>query len=223
MKRLLLLIVLLFTLAAPVLAQGEDVALRFYIVPITVVNGVARYSSHFGGKGLTPDPELAGVEKVMSDYGLIDVGLVAANVTPTQIAYLNGLTDIIVIPANIDNTIGANLSTVRSKLAAFGIPSVSITSGDTYRKALREISGQFEFMQYLTALTGVNPTSLNPNVLAITYASLPQNWKTALQQTATRLGYSTAGITGSSTMSDILISVGNQNDNRSFDMGITVL
>lgn len=223
MKRLLVVLFAVLLLAAPVLAQGEDVTIRWYIVPITLVNGNARYASHFGGKGLTPDAQLAGVEKVMMDYGLIDVGLVVANVTPTQITYLNGLSDIIVIPANIDNTIGANLNTVKSKLATFNIPSVSIAAGDTYRKAMREIAGQFEFMDSLTALTEVNPMTLNANVLSITYGSLSQTWKNALQQTAARLGYSTAGITGASTMSDILISVGNQNDNRTFNMGITSL
>lgn len=224
MKRILFAIVFMFALLPSLaIVKADEVALRWYIVPITLVNGNARYASHFGGKGLTPDPELVGVEKVMMDYGIIDVGLIAANVTAAQITYLNGLSDIIVIPANIDNQIGANLATVKSKLAAFNIPSVSITGTDTYRKALREIAGEFEFMARLTAITLVNPTTLNANVLSITYGSLPQNWKNALQQAASELNYSTQGITGSSTMGDILTSVGNQNDNRIFNMLITDL
>lgn len=217
MKRLLLVLFVFLTFTAPALAQGEDVALRFYIVPVVQV-GIYRSPAHFGGRSNPVDAELAGMTWGMMDYGLINVGMVGAQVNPTQITYLNGLTDIIVIPANIDNTIGANLATVKSKLAAFDIPNVSIQAADTYRLAMREVAGSFQFMQRLSAITGVNPTTLNIH-LSTTYGQLNQTWKNALQQTASELGYSTAGINGSSTLEEILISIGNQNDAKTFQLG----
>lgn len=191
--------------------------IRFYIVPYISVNQY-RNAAHFGGRAFDPDPPLASAKWWQNDYGLVDVGIIMANVDDTQIAYLDTLPDILVVPEDIDSVIGARITAVKAGLNAFNIPSASISASDTYRGALREINGTFEFMQRLTRIAEANPFKLNIQ-LTTTFSQLPQMWKNALQQTAAELKYSTAGITGASTLLNILVSIGNQNNRRPFTMG----
>jgi len=223
-KQLSTLVFLLVFVFAPYLAtitkaQG-DVAIRFYVVPITQI-GNARYPSHFGGKGLTPDAELANVASwAMMDYGLINTGLIAANVDSAQQTYLAGLADVLVVPANIDNTITTQgqVNAVSNALEAFDIPGTWVNVGDTYRTVLREIAGYFQFMQRLTAITGIDPTTLNIR-LSTTYGSLAQTWQDAIVQAANELGYSTAGLNSGTTLRAILRNIASQNDLKTFTLG----
>lgn len=127
------------------------------LVDITV-NGIYRSPSHFGGRAVAPDPELVGVQWSMMDYGMINVGMIVADVSNTQVTYLQGLADVIMVPANIDTTLGAGqLTATRNALESKNIPADWVNTGDTYRSIIREIMGYFQFMQRYTATTFFNP------------------------------------------------------------------
>lgn len=219
MKRLLLALVAVLVFSAPVLAQGEEVALRFYIVPVVQV-GIYRSPAHFGGRSNPVDAQLVGVTWGMMDYGLINVGIVGAQVNATQATYLAGLSDIQPVPANIDTvlTTQGQVNTVSNALEAFNIPGTWVNVGDSYRTVMREIAGYFQFMQRLTTITGINPTTLSIN-LSTRYNQLNATWQNALLQTFSELGYSTAKLSGTSTLRAILRDIASQNDTRTFQLG----
>lgn len=216
-----LLAVLLFVVVAPfagVSAQEDDVALRFYLVTITQVNNY-RYPTHFGARGVSADAELVGVQWQMMDYGLINTGLLAANVNAAQQTYLAGLADVQAIPANIDNTVTAGqVQNIRDRLEAFDLPGTWVNVGDSYRVVLREVCGYMQFMQRLTAITGINPTTLNIR-LSMQYNAMPQLWKNAMVQTYSELGYSDENVSGTSTLRQILRDITAQNGQRAFYIG----
>ena len=67
------------------------------------------------------------------DYGFQPVFLIAADLLGTQDTAISSQTDVIKIPDNLDNTIGAALATVQSKLESKDLPAGWITSGMTYQ------------------------------------------------------------------------------------------
>lgn len=195
--------------------------IRYLIVPVIKVDN-RRSPAHFGGRAFPPDTELVGVVWGMMDYGLIDVGLVAADVDATQVTYLETLSDVQLVPANIDNTIGtqARVDVVSAALEAFNIPATWVNVGDTYRTVMREIAGYFLFMQRITGITGVDPTTLGVN-LSTRFNQLSTLWQNAILQAAADLNYSTTALTGTATLRQILRNIASQNGSRTFQIGGT--
>jgi len=178
-KRLLWIVIVLLAFTAPVLAQGEDVATRLYFVDIirTVSN---RYPAHFGDPrhGFPADVELVGVRWSMLDYGEIDQGLVAADLSASQITYMASLPDVLAIPANIDNLVTAgNVATIQNALEARGIPGTWVNVGDSYRVVLREIAGYFDVVQKLSVLLQIDPTAQGYSLSATIGATALAQWQ----------------------------------------------
>lgn len=205
-------------------------AVRLYFVDmLPFPSGTGRYPAHFGSSkaGVAPDPELIGItDRNIMDYGLIPVALMAVDVTVNQDDYLRQLPDVISFPANIDAVMpDAVLPNARAALRSKRIPSIFLTSGDTYRKAAREIAGVMQFMQRVTALRGADPSQLgiSGEFLDWRFNQLPLVWRTAMQDAAAQLGFSTSGLTGTSTLEVVLTSIAAQSVSRTFEFGSFVL
>lgn len=217
MKRLLLAIIAILLLTGRVFAQGDIVA-RLYFVDI-VQTGIYRSPAHFGGRVVAPDTELVGVQWALMDYGLIPQGLVAAEVDSTQQAYLDGLADVLAIPADLDATVTAgNVTVIRNALEARNIPGTWVNVGDSYRVVLREIAGYFQFMQRLTAITGLSPLTQGIT-LSTQFQNLAQVWQDAILQAAVGLGYDASGLTGTTTVRNILRGIASQSGLKVFYLG----
>lgn len=205
-------------------------AVRLYFVDmLPFPSGVGRYPAHFGSSrgGVAPDPQLVGIDgKSTMDYGLIPVALVAADVTTDQDDYLRQLPDVISFPANIDAVIpDAVLPNARAALRSKRIPSIFLSSGDTYRKAAREIAGVIQFMQRVTTIRGADPSQLavSGEFLDWRFNQLPLAWRNAMQQAATELNFSTSGLVGTSPLETVLTSIATQSSSRTFEFGSFVL
>lgn len=192
--------------------------LRFYIVPMVQVGNV-RGPVHFASRAGEADPELDGVRGAFKDYGLIPVMMVAAEVDSAQQTYLDTLADIQPVPANIDNVIGAGqVATVQTALENFNIPGTWVNAGDSYRVVMREIFGYFDFMQRLTAITGINPLTLGIS-LSTQFSQLNQTWQDAITRSLSELGYDASGLTGATTLRQLLRNVALQNGSKTFTFG----
>ena len=174
--------------------------IRFYLLPIVpfVVLGETVPSTRTA-KYLSD----SGVAWGMMDYGLIDTGLVMADVSQAQHDQLAIQGDVTAVPENLDSLIGANTTAVRSALESLRIPGNWVQAADTYRELLRMVGGLFQFSQRHNGLHGkiIIPENLNMDQ---TWSEIPLLWRADLRQTATSFGYDTSGVTGSTTIRAIL-------------------
>lgn len=204
--------------------------IRLYFIDLLTWTG-GRYPAHFGlpSRGIPADPPLATVtERSMMEYGLIDVALIAADVTTDQHDYLVslGTSEVLPVAENLDSVIpDASIAPIRAALRGKNIPALFVSSGDTYRLALREIAGVLQYMQRLTAIRQVNPLTLGLGgaMLDWRFNQLPAAWRTSMQQAALELELSTTGMSGASTLETILGSIATQSANRSYAFGTFTL
>jgi hypothetical protein len=188
-KRLLILVVLSL-LAVGAQAQEDDRVYRWYIVDLVqVIRGetVYNFPEHFGGRFLTPDPELAGVaERHLMAFGNAPVTLVYADTTAAENTYLQSLAgpannyDVIVIGADIDTrtVTSANRDDIRNALESKNIPGLWVNVGDTYRRVLREIAGFFQYNQRFAGLANTDPFSEGVALSTTIGTVAANNWQT---------------------------------------------
>lgn len=155
---------------------------RFFIIEmVQTVSGLSVYRSpkHFKGRVVAGDPELNGCIGYYNDYGSIDQTIVyVPNIQPSHEAYLDGLPDVLSIPANLDTVITAGqVGNIRSALQAREISGNWINAGDTYRQAIRETLWVFQFMQEYTQFAGFNPLEHGVNLGATIGSVVVNNWE----------------------------------------------
>lgn len=137
-------------------------------------------------------------------YGLIDVALVRASVTQAQHTFLSVQTDVISFPGNINSTIpAALLPAVRNRLEALRIPAGWATTETTWRQLLRVIGSVFQIAQRHRSLHG---EALIPEGadLSISWSEVPAARRGRVAATVESMGYTTDGITGSTTVRQTL-------------------
>lgn len=146
----------------------------------------------------------SGIDYRAMDYGREPVCLVRApNIDATTHAALVADTTVAAFPADLTQSVGAQLANVRQALEDRNIPGGQLVqAGTTYRQIVRAIIIIFQLAQRLDGLgfrlfgSGVT--------LDTTYSALPQAMKTALVQMATDFNFETSAITGASTLRQIL-------------------
>lgn len=199
-------------------------AIRFYIVPIEQV-GNARGPEYFHWRfDQNPVAGLEGIRWSLKDYGSINVGIVAADVTTAQHNILAVQSDVTAIPANLDATIGGgNLTAVRNALEGLRIPGAWVQANNSYRTVVRTVTGLFLYAQRVTALAGGQPLlRLNDN-LNTQFQDLPADIRAAMQQAAEEFGYDTSGLTATSTLRQILKQFADDWGETPIEFGLTTL
>lgn len=200
-------------------------AIRIYIMPIesaTVGGGVYRGPKYFRSRNrLAPDAELQSVSYGAMPFGHEPSCMVAADVTDEQHTILSGKVDVLSIPANLDNNLTAGAVTAAQDfLETVKIPANWITTDYTYRQVLRMVGGMCQYMQ---AVKGRTTRWLNTVSLNDTFASLPANVRTAMQEAAVQLNMDTSSLTGQSTVRQILRTFGEQWGFRALKLGMVSL
>lgn len=196
-------------------------AIRFMLMPLTVTASNTRGPKYLKWRD---NPTGMDVQWGMFDMGLQPEAIIAANVTNAQVTTLSGNADVVMVPANIDNTITAGaLPTVRDALETLHIPGTWITAGTTtYRELLRMVCGLAQFAQVFHGMFNqlLIPDQIN---LDQTWGNLPQQWQDNLRACADSLHYDYSQVSASTTVRAILLSLGNQWGNTPFYFGITTL
>jgi hypothetical protein len=178
----------------------------FYLMPI------ARVDNGRGPKYLKWRFNPTGIDCQwsMKDYGSIDYGCLAVNATVEQHTTLVGYTDNYQFPENLDAIMtSAQRSTLEAFLEAVAVPGDWITAQDSFRTALRTVTGMFMFMQRLTALAGSNPLNwgITLNTQWRNLSAQQQSWITDAFMS---LGYSAAFITNNTQVRRIIKAASEQ-------------
>lgn len=196
-------------------------AIRYYLIPIfeqfdgTGIVLQFRTPKYLPTKGTPFTPLITNDQNLpqfweMRDFGLEPTALVAINVTPAQHTLLAAQSDIVVIPTNIDNNVGAaNLATVQAALENLHIPGDAVVAGTTYRQIIRGVTAIFAVAQRFDGMAGgrLFPVGVT---LSTQLSDLSANIRQKLQQAATDLGYDYGGLTLTSTLRDVLKTLANQ-------------
>ena len=206
-------------------------AIRIYVMPIVenVFNGsIFRTPKYIGlnfhGQQIaTALPGLEALFPAVIDYGFQNVCIYIADVTPAQHTLLSAQTDVLSVPANIDNnlTTGA-VNATKTFLESINIPNGWINTSFTYRRVLRLIGWLFQFMQ---RLHGIYPHKLFDGITALdtTYGSLSPEWQAALLQAGQSFGFNTSGLTSSTTLRTILKFMADQFNDQPLNIGLIIL
>lgn len=157
----------------------------------------------------------------MVDYGFQPFALAAADVSDATDTSIQGNVDVTKVPDNLDQLLGAGaVVTVQNALENRNIPAGWVTAALSYRTVLRTIWGFFAFLQRYSAVSGNTSPLIAATVnLDTQFNQLSQTARTNLQDTATSLGLSSAGLTGTSTIRQILKNMADQWGDRPFTVG----
>jgi hypothetical protein len=205
----------------PGVAQAqEETVIRFYIIPIDVVGGNKRGPKYFKWQF---GPDGIDCQRSMKDYGLIDAGLVAADVTQAQHEQLAAEMDVAAAPVDIDQYVsGIALPTVVNVLEALWIPAGWVTTGHTYRELLRMVGGLFMFAQRHHGMHGEQ--------LITSQADLDLRWnqitlarRERIVATADDLGYDYSEVQNSWEVRRILKYLGDQWGETPISFGFVTL
>jgi hypothetical protein len=138
---------------------------------------------------------LEGLEDVawsLMDYGLVDWGIVLADVDATQRNLLNAQPDVILVPADLDAKLTAQeVAFMAPRLEARGVPADWLSERLTVRRALRAILGLFQFMQVVTRIKGDgahNPFADGVD-LEMLLGDIPPGWRAAFKTAAEEMGF----------------------------------
>jgi hypothetical protein len=156
----------------------------------------------------------------MIDYGFQPLALVAADVDPTQDAFIAGKPETIAVPDNLDGTVGSGqiLNAVRNKLEANFVPANNwVVATTTYRAICRQISGVAMLLLRYAVMTLDTTEIFASFTLDSLFSALPAAVRTGLTNAATNLGLTLLAPTN--TLRVVLRDVGVQTANIQRPLG----
>jgi hypothetical protein len=160
--------------------------------------------------GQLGDPALDITGASWMDYGFEALYLVKADVTAAQRTALSAQTDVLVVPANIDNTVSAAaLARIQATLEAANLPSEWVTTALTYRQVLRRTRRIITFMQRWAGMF-VERVFVNGITLDTRWNQLSPTVQQRLRDVAASLTLDTSSIANNTTMRTILRVVADQ-------------
>lgn len=198
---------------------------RLYLVP---VNHIPTEGGIYHTPKYLPhrlDPALPGLEGVYFAWEVFWLGHTAiamADTDATQHNLLIAQTDVVAVPP-LDNTVAAGaLSTVQAVLEAGDIPGDWVQVGMSYRQVLRIILGIMQFHKRFMALSG-RRASDGLFALTLRVNQIPQATRTILQNVATEFNLDFSAVTGTTTVRQLLVGMGQQFASREFEIGGVII
>ena len=158
----------------------------------------------------------------MIDYGFQPLALAAADVDPTQDAFIAGKPETIVVPDNLDGQVGGGqtLNAIRNKLEANFVPANNwVVSTTTYRAICRQISAVAILLLRYAVMTSDVTEVFASFTLDSLYSALPAAVRTGLTNAAVNLGLSTAAFISTNPLRTVLRDVGVQLQGMSRQLG----
>lgn len=196
--------------------------IRFYLLPVQVVidNGVHRGPMYLKWSW---NPDGLDVRWSLKDYGMIDQGVVAVDAVQADHDSLAVQADVYQFPTDLDLSMGAQERAVlTSFLEGIAVPADWLSPQDTFRTALRTITGMYLSMQRLTAITRIDPISAGLQ-LNDQFGTLPQLWQDAILQTYDDLDYDSSVVRDNWTLRIILKNTADQWGERPILFGFVIL
>lgn len=193
-------------------------AWKLYVTPIIMVTRMGeegrepKYVSDFSGL----------ISWGMIDYGFQPLALAAADVDPTQDAFIAGKPETIAVPDNLDGQVGSGqvLNAVRNKLEANFVPATNwVVATTTYRAICRQINAVAILLLRYAVLTSDTTEIFASFTLDSLFSALPANVRTGLTNAAVNLGLSTSAFIGTNALRVVLRDVGVQWANMPRQLG----
>lgn len=174
--------------------------IRFYLVPAVITQNAETFS---GPKYFDTLPTVSGYS--VRDYGEQLLAMVAADVSTETDAFLAAQADVVKFADNLDQSVGPDLVALQVALELLKLPAQMLTANTTYRVVMRGIMACFAVAQ---CMQGKGFNVFAPGVtLATTLSLLPVAARQALAGCAAELNYEQSGITGASTIRQVLSKV----------------
>lgn len=184
--------------------------IQYYLIPASINAAgyrAPKYCDTIPKGGLLP----VGTQVDWLDFGQEPTFIVAIDTDAATHTTIGAQADIAQFPVNIDQNVGsANLATVQAKLEQFNIPGDAVTAATLYRTILRGITAIFDVMQRYAVLSGNTLVFDATTNLDRSLGSIPAAIRNNLQLACNQLGYDTSGLTGSSTIRDLLKKLATQ-------------
>lgn len=202
-RRFVLALALVFISAV---AEAQEVALRFVVVPQVTVQGPM---GAFLASKYINSVDLPGVFSSAITYGREDMRLVGAWLTNAQVTTISSNLDATFIPANLNSQVSAAaLATIQTKLEGWKIPSDGLTTASTWRQVVGRVVRTAILAQRFDGL--FRKSWFDASVTLDTRVNqLSQTLRNNLQAAAQDLGLDTSFITGTMLMREVLVTWGN--------------
>jgi hypothetical protein len=198
--------------------------IRFYVLPIETVDGGTKRGPKYFAWRFDPDPPGLTDQWSMLDYGLISECVLAANISDVNHAALVLNADVYSFPINLDaNMPQGEQAALTTFLEGVRVPAQWLSGQQTYRSVLRTISGVFLYIQRVSAIMGVDPTTIPGVTFNTQYNKLPAALHDALAQAAADLGYSFSGVSANTTLRNLFKAMADQWGTRQILMGFVTL
>jgi hypothetical protein len=162
-----------------------------------------------------------GVESVaMMPFGNEGHYLIAVEAAADVHTTLAALPNVLALPENLDQNL-TGVTALRTALEARNIPAHWISTSFTYRQALRIMVGIFQFAQVYHAETG---RRLFQDAITLTTRmnQIPAAERTRLSDVAAKTGLDTSGVTGTTTIRQLLKLLGDQWVTRPIYLGVEI-
>jgi hypothetical protein len=197
--------------------------IRWYLLPIERNNNNEQRGPRYFEWRFDPDPPGLTSPKSYIDYGLIDQCMLVSDISSADHTSLTAHADVLAIPVNLDNNLtAAAVTSARNYLEGIGMPADWVSTSYTYRQVLRVVAGCFLFMQRVTAILGRSIT-LTGGTLDLQVQNIPADIRAALAQAADELGYDYSGVTGTTTVRQILRAMAQAWGTSSINFGLATL
>jgi hypothetical protein len=150
------------------------------------------------------------------DYGSQDVALVALDADSATHSTLTAHSDVLTVPANLENTPSAGaVTTTRNALEALNIPGGWVNTSTAWRTIVRVVVGMFLWNQRYWVIRSGNVGNGRQSILDgvsldSTVSQIPAASRTDMNAAATSLGVDTSSITGATTVRQALQIIGQQ-------------
>lgn len=189
-------------------------AVRICLVPVVgtgIGSASARRPKYFADGGLPTRVEWGG-----TDYGFEPWMIVSADLDAGNVTFLQAQADASLIPEALDATLSAGqVTATQTYLEAMHLPAEWVTTAFTWRTVIRTVLGVFRFMAryaavYAQATGSTAPIFTGGVDLTRTVGSLALPVRTALSDTSDQLGLDRSGVTGATTLRQLLRDIGAQ-------------
>lgn len=150
------------------------------------------------------------------DYGSMDACFVALDADATTHSTLTAHSDVLTVPANLDNTLSAGaVTTTQNALEALTIPAGWVNTSRTWRFVVRVVIGMFILNQRFWVQRGNTIGNGQHSIfdgvnLESTVGQLSQSVRDDLEIVCAGLSLDTSAITGSTTIRAMLQNFGLQ-------------
>lgn len=180
--------------------------IRFYLLPIQeltdwALHGVTRGPKYFR---LFDDHEGIVCNWSFCDYGLMPAGIICADVTLEIHNELTGYSDVLAVPADIDQQVGAAETIVQTALERLKLPGAWVNSAHTYREILRVTLCLFQFAQRYHRLYLEKVVEGDAD-LGMTISQLPVAFRQRLAGAAESFGWNTSDVRTSWTLRRLFV------------------